>query len=142
MVGFDSRIYLIDFGLAQYFRNPATQIHTPLVRDLDIIGTVQYTSINSHMGLQQARRDDLESLAYTLVYLLHGKVPWQGISNRNHKRHRAAVLRKKKEICEHCSDVVLLALKEFIQYTQSLGFDKAPDYIYLHSVLDRLYITM
>jgi serine/threonine protein kinase len=141
MVGFDKRVYLIDFGLAQTFRDHTTLMHTPLVTGLDLIGSVRYTSINSHMGLQQARRDDLESLAYTLLYIRCGKLPWQSIAIRNPSRHRAAVLRKKKEICQSCDTVTIpLPLVKFIQYARSLAFEDNPNYNYLHSVLEELYV--
>ena len=55
MIRFDQRIYLIDFGLAQYFRDNTTQIHVPLPTGLNLIGTICYTSINSHMGFQQTQ---------------------------------------------------------------------------------------
>lgn len=121
-----------------YFRDNTTHIHTPLVTGLDLIGTIHYTSINSHMGLQQKRRDDLESLGYTFLYLHYGKVPWQGILNRNPSCHRAAVLRQKQDLCKHSFEIVPSALMKFIQYAQSLGFEEDPDYIYCHSVLDGL----
>lgn len=94
MVGFDGCIYLIDFSLAQYFHDNTSHIHTLLITGLDLVRTICYTSINSHMGLQQTQQDDLESLGYPILYLHLGKVPWQGISNRNPSRHCAAVLCK------------------------------------------------
>ena len=135
MVGFDKRIYLVDFRLAQCFRDHTTHMHTPLINGLSLVGSIRYTSINSHMGFQQARQDDLESLAYTLLFLLQGKVPWQGIAIRNPQCHRAAVLRKKQEICGLSRDVLPSAVGIFIHYAQSLAFEEDPDYDYIRTTL-------
>jgi serine/threonine protein kinase len=65
-------VYLIDFGLSKEYRDPNTRKHIPCNEGLGFIGTTTFASVNSHMGLELGRRDDLESLAYILFYFLWG----------------------------------------------------------------------
>lgn len=138
MVGADKKIYLIDFGLARRFRNPTTHLHIPLTRGHNLVGTIRYASINSQLGHELSRRDDLESLAYTLVYLVCGILPWQGIPLSRNTNRRTAVLRRKQELCEQSCDVVPPALATFLHYTRSLAFTEKPDYDHLHALLQKL----
>lgn len=39
---------------------------------------MRYASVHAHLGRTASRRDDLESLAYTLIFLHRGRLPWQG----------------------------------------------------------------
>ncbi|KAI0247250.1 kinase-like domain-containing protein, partial [Lactifluus subvellereus] len=66
-------VYLADFGIAKRFHNPNTHAHVPLSNGQHLVGCLAFTSINSHLGIELSRRDDLESLAYVLVYLLRGR---------------------------------------------------------------------
>lgn len=45
--------------------------------DMEMVGTMRYASLNAFLERELSRRDDLESLAYTLMFL-HRNLPWQG----------------------------------------------------------------
>lgn len=70
-----STIFIIDFGLARLFKN-AEGRHIKKREGNGLIGTARYCSVNAHLGRELSRRDDLESIGYTLIYFLKGKLPW------------------------------------------------------------------
>ena len=122
--------FLIDFGLAQRFRNPATYLHTQYSPHGPVIGSLPFTSIIGQQGGTQSRRDDLESFAYTIIYSACGELPWTGCRNPK------TVLQKKigtpvKELCEGLP----APFCDFVTYVRSLEFDKKPDYQHLYSIL-------
>ncbi|KAI0310387.1 kinase-like domain-containing protein, partial [Amylostereum chailletii] len=71
------RVFLIDFGLAHRYIDPDSGRHIPFNHTKELIGTPRWASINAHSGIEQSRRDDLESLAYVLIYFARGSLPWQ-----------------------------------------------------------------
>ena len=80
-IGKDRKLlYLIDFGLAKRYWDTRLNRHEPARNDRDFVGTARYASLNSHLGINLGRRDDLESLCYVASYLLRGKLPWQNAS--------------------------------------------------------------
>lgn len=142
VVGTDSKqnfVYIIDYGLCKKYRNWRTNEHIPYIEDKALTGTARYASLNTHLGIEQSRRDDLECLAYVFIYFLKGKLPWQDI-NATEKQDRYEAIKQAKltmPINEICSDLPN-EFSEFLRYSRQLGFTEDPDYNYLKNLFEGL----
>jgi serine/threonine protein kinase len=130
-----SIVHLIDFGLSKEFRDPNTHMHIPLNKSLGFVGSATFASINSHLGLELGRRDDLESLAYILCYFLWGFLPWQGLELEGQD-----ILESKLGIVTHTLFHGLpMEFRMFFEHCRSLPFDGKPDYDHYYNLFnDRL----
>ena len=90
-------VYIIDYGLAKKYVIGSNEEHIPYLEGKSLTGTARYVSIYTHLGIEQSRRDDLESLGYVLVYLLKGGLPWQGMQAKTKKEKYARISEKKIE---------------------------------------------
>lgn len=139
----DQSIYVVDFGLSSFYRDPVTKRHIPYrkpMKSRSRVGTARYASINVHDGYDHSRRDDLESLAYVLIDLAKSSLPWMGIKASSSREGWAKIRAKKKEtsIYEVCGDLPN-EFAIYLDYTRNLGFMEEPDYLYCRKLFEQLY---
>lgn len=95
-VGSEDRLcYIIDFGLAKRYTDRKTGEHIPYKEGKPITGTARYSSIATHLGIEQSRRDDLEAIGYMLIYFMKGTLPWQGLGGKTREEKYEAIKDKK-----------------------------------------------
>lgn len=127
-----SQVNVIDFGLAKKYRDPRTHLHIPYRENKNLTGTARYASINTHLGLEQSRRDDLESLGYVLIYFCKGSLPWQGLKAASKRQKYDRIMEKKMTVpSELLGRGLPTEFVHYLNYTKSLRFEDKPDYNYL-----------
>ena len=133
-------IYLMDFGLSKRYKNSKNFQHIPYREGRALIGTARYVSINTHLGIEPSRRDDIESIGYVLIYFLKGNLPWQGLKDGDQKYIR--IMEKKLQIP---TEVLCYGLPDefvhYLNYTKNLKFEERPDYDYLRNLFVKLLGT-
>ncbi|XP_008787870.1 casein kinase 1-like protein HD16 [Phoenix dactylifera] len=133
----EKKLYLVDLGLATRWKDTASGQHVEYDQRPDVFrGTVRYASAHAHLGRTASRRDDLESLAYTLIFLHRSRLPWQGFQGDN----KSFLVCKKKMatspemLCCFCPP----PFKQFLEIVVNMKFDEEPNYSKLISLFDGL----
>ena len=130
----DNVLHIIDFGLSKkYITNLG--VHIPLRKGKSITGTARYCSIYTHQGLEQGRRDDLESIGYVIMYFLRGSLPWQGVKVKKNEKHYEKIGFVKmntrvEELCEGFPN----EFQYYFNYVKQLEFTEEPNYNFLQEL--------
>ncbi|XP_021861437.1 uncharacterized protein [Spinacia oleracea] len=136
-----NQAYIIDYGLSKKYRDLQTHKHIPYRENKNLTGTARYASVNTHLGVEQSRRDDLESLGYVLMYFMRGSLPWQGLKAGTKKQKYDRISEKKmltpiEVLCKSYPT----EFTSYFHYCRSLRFEDKPDYSYLKRLFRDLFI--
>lgn len=134
----NSTLYIIDFGLSKKYRDSNTKQHIKFSDKRSLTGTARYASINSHMGHEQSRRDDLEAIMYLIIYLFRGELPWQGLPCKNKlEKYRMIMDQKINSTTDNLCRNLPQEIGQMLGYCRSLRFEDNPDYSYLKGLIQK-----
>ena len=124
-------IYMIDYGLTRKFCD-SHKNHIPYKEGKHLTGTALYASIYTHKGIEQSRRDDLESLGYMMIYFCKGELPWMNVKGKTKEIKYKKIMEKKLEmkpeiLCQGLPD----EFKQYFKYVRELQFTEEPKYEFL-----------
>ena len=133
-------IYLTEFGLCTKYCSSKTRKHImPGVRGT-FTGTLRYSSANAQRGNQQSRRDDIESLGYTILFFMKGKLPWQNLNQNYNEKDiyiKTYAMKKYMPIEKLCKGLPQ-EMAEYFKYSRNLKFKDEPDYEFLRNLFKKI----
>lgn len=132
-----SKMYLIDFGVSKYFIDQETHKHIAFKNKKDFQGSAMYSSVWSHLGAEKSRRDDLDSIAFIMIYLLKGELPWQKVKAKTKKEIKNTITELKVSISpmELCKGIPFEECVRLIHYIRGLQFEEVPKYDYMRQLI-------
>lgn len=119
--------FLIDFGFCKRYLDPQTSKHIPQRSGKGCLGTPRYCSLNVHRGREPSRRDDLVALAYCMIYLAKGRLPWQGINKDADIWEETRTIKETTPVVELCQWLPPI-FGDFLLYCQCLDYEQKPEY--------------
>ncbi len=141
-----SIIHMIDFGLSKQYKDPRTGQHVSFRTNKLFTGTARYASANAHLGYEQSRRDDLEGLFNVVIYLMKGRLPWQGLPGAGKEDKYRRIMEVKRHtnaevLCRglpsKAGDVGVFVgeMCAVVNYCRRLRFEDEPNYMFIKQLL-------
>ena len=133
-------IHLVDYGLSKEYIDSTTKEHIPFREGKPLTGTARYMSINTHLGKEQSRRDDLEALGYIFILFLKSELPWQGLRAESIKERYQLIGYTKRTIpIEKLCESLPSEFATYLRYVRRLDFQEKPNYNYLKKLFTNLH---
>lgn len=134
----ENEVYLLDYGLSRKYTNGTA--HIRFSDHVRLVGTLRYCSLNCQKGYEQSRRDDLESLGFCLIYMLKGRLPWQGTGKKKGEtKEKIYEIKGSFSEAELCSGLGR-ELREYLEHCRGLKFEEKPGYGRLRKLLQDAFL--
>jgi hypothetical protein len=128
-------VFLIDFGISKIYKNG--MIHNDETKISGLLGSVNFSSLNTINLIEPSRRDDIESVLYILVYMLLPKNTYIVYNELN------IIEKKNIEVnidflkTAH-SNIDYNIFAKLFNYIRRLKYNQQPNYEYLLDLISKM----
>ncbi|XP_064403062.1 serine/threonine-protein kinase VRK1-like isoform X2 [Halichondria panicea] len=135
------QVFLVDYGLA--YRYSPDGVHKDYSEDprRQHDGTIEFTSIDAHKGVNPSRRADLEIVGYCLLQWAAGRLPWEDkLENKDYvAKKKMGYKSNVGELMTACfhSNPVPSCLRDYMKQVFRLEYTQDPDYTQLKKLFQR-----
>jgi serine/threonine protein kinase len=131
----NNKVFLIDFGISKIYKNGT--IHNDETKISGLLGSVNFSSLNTINLIEPSRRDDIESVLYILVYMLLPKNTYIVYNELN--------ITEKKNIQVNIdflktaySNIDYNVFTKLFNYIRRLKYNQQPNYEYLLDLISKM----
>lgn len=134
-------IHLVDFGLAAKYAPGGT--HRDYKEDPRKAhdGTVEFTSIDAHKGVDGARRSDMEILGFCLLQWLCSKLPWEDkLGDKNYVRDaKIKYMNDIQGLMKKCfpSGNAPVEITTYLTMVKKMSYDEKPNYNKMREIFQK-----
>ncbi|KAM9804390.1 serine/threonine-protein kinase VRK2 [Neosynchiropus ocellatus] len=134
MLGYRNQhqVYLADYGLSHRYCPQGEHIALK-ERPKDCHnGTIEYTSLDAHIGVAASRRSDLQILGFCLLHWVCGSLPWEHVL-KNPEQVKQAKTRLMEGLPGSVQQLAVSRgdtdeVADLLLYVRTLGYQDGPDY--------------
>ncbi|ULT85009.1 hypothetical protein L3Y34_013594 [Caenorhabditis briggsae] len=120
------RLYILDFGFTSTYLDSDVEHLEATTRAPR--GTVLYMSANQHLSIYNSRRDDLESLIYTLMDICKVSLPWRNLQAPTNRCGHHAYFDMKQGGMDGSKICDVPEFKKALIMCRALEYDEKPNY--------------
>jgi serine/threonine protein kinase len=137
----DNTMFIVDFGLSKSYLDEESGLHYDYKENRRFVGTPRYASLNTHVGIRQSRRDDIESIVYIIIYFLKGELPWQGVKAKTKSEKKEKIKHQKKFVTVfEMTQGLPVQFTELLTYVKNIGFNEVPNYDHIRNLLNTVRV--
>ena len=131
-------LYIVDYGLSKKFLNNNNK-HSEYLENQKVGGTYEFLSKHGLKCERLSRRDDIESIFYTLIYLFKGELPWSKFTKQYSGKEEFIKIRDCN--IKYNTKILIKGLPEVFEFIyrniEILNFDEKPPYEYFITLLEK-----